>query len=194
MRAIAVGVIVAAGVFAAPASSEEAKPSALIYSPWTKFCLKEICFIGADGRIAPDCAPRVAAVVIERRAETKKTLRVTVPTSVDRQRGVSISIDGTLPVERPYVQCFANGCMADYEAGPELIDRIKQGQKLVVEATDAGNSAIRFTLPLAGFAAAYEGPAQQPPAFKVVSPQEMLEDEARQAREKAEREARCGAK
>jgi invasion protein IalB len=167
MRTVrAVIAVLCAWTLTTPARADDAGSSALTYSPWTKFCFGGTCFVGMDGRTKSGCGPRVAAVLIERNSETKKTLRVTVPASVDKPRGASISIDRGPLVERPYVQCFANGCMADNQAGAELVDQLKQGHMLVVEATDAGNSPIRFTLPLAGFAAAYDGPSQQPKVFE----------------------------
>ena len=57
----------------------------LIFSPWTKFCLKgqeanakQVCFTGKDGRIESGM-PVVAAVLIEPEGEPKKVLRVTLP-------------------------------------------------------------------------------------------------------------------
>ena len=59
----------------------------LIYSPWTKFCLKanqndpnakQVCFTGKDARIESGM-PVVAAVLIEPEGEPKKILRVTLP-------------------------------------------------------------------------------------------------------------------
>ena len=38
---------------------------------------------------------------------------------------------------------------------------------LAIEAVDAANSPISLGLPLAGFAAAYDGPAQAPKVFEV---------------------------
>jgi invasion protein IalB len=92
------------GLLAAPAASDEVKSPTLIYSPWIKFCLGETCFIGKDGR--SDCDPVVAAVLIERKGETKKTLRVTLPTPVNVERGVRIIVDQDQPIDRPYAHCF----------------------------------------------------------------------------------------
>src|SRR5580692_9979334 len=57
----------------------------LIFSPWTKFCLKgqdatakQVCFTGKDARIESGM-PVVAAVLIEPESEPKKILRVTLP-------------------------------------------------------------------------------------------------------------------
>ncbi|RZN17454.1 hypothetical protein CWO90_37480 [Bradyrhizobium sp. Leo121] len=128
---------------AAPATAEEASPPALTYSPWTKFCVNETCFVGRDGRYA-DCAPVVTAVFIERNGDTQKTLHVTLPTRVSFERGVRIIIDQSKPIERPYVRCLASGCMAHYDAGAELIDQLKQGRMLVLETVDKANSPIRL--------------------------------------------------
>jgi len=191
--------VVLATLYAAPAAPEEAKSSetqsaALIYTLWTKFCLTGMCLTGISGEPASGCGPVFAALLIERSGETKRTLRVRVPASVDQTRGVRIGIDQDQSIERPYVHCDATACGAEVEAGAEMIDRLRHGRMLVLEAVDASNAPTRFELPLADFALAYDGPAQKPPAFRFVSHEEMLATEARQAREKAEREARCGTK
>ena len=177
-----VGIIVSAGVFATPAVSEE-----LIYSPWTKFCFSGMCFVGKDARTASDCVPRFGAVLIERTGETKKTLRVTVPASVDLARGVRIGIDQDQPAERPYGRCDANVCSADIEGGAELIARLKRGRKLVFDAVGA-NAPVRFELPLADFAAAYDGPPQEPKVFEAQS--RKLQEELKAD---ADRKTQCGA-
>jgi hypothetical protein len=41
--------ILLTGLFATSAAAEKADLSELTYTPWTKFCLKENCFIGRDG-------------------------------------------------------------------------------------------------------------------------------------------------
>lgn len=64
---------------ATPAIAEEANFLSLTYSPWTKICLGDICFIGRDGRSNVDCDPVVAAVLIEQNGGKEKTLRVTLP-------------------------------------------------------------------------------------------------------------------
>ena len=50
----------------------------------------------------------------------------------------------------PYVICFTNGCMADYEANADMIGKMKKGQSLVVQAINhrpadqPGAAAHRF--------------------------------------------------
>ena len=48
--------------------------------------------------------------------------------------------------------------MADYEADADLIEKLKKGRSLAIQAFDR-RRPISFTLPLAGFAKAYDGPA-----------------------------------
>jgi hypothetical protein len=92
------------------------------------------------------------------------------------------------------VGCFASGCMADYEAGAELVDQLKQGRMLVLNAIDKANSPISLTVPLVDFANAYDGPAQEPKVFEeVLSSEKMQAKLDREKRAEEERKARCEA-
>jgi invasion protein IalB len=51
--------------------------------------------------------------------------------------------------------------MADYKADTNLIEKLKDGRSLAIQAFDKGKP-ISFTLPLTGFAKAYEGPPGDP--------------------------------
>src|SRR5664279_3333261 len=115
----------------------------LIYAPWTKFCLKgqdanakQVCFTGKDGRIESG-QPVIAAVIIEPEGETKKILRVTLPLGMQLVHGTRVIVDSNPPAQSPYVICFANGCMSDYEVTPELLANMKKGQNLVVQAINS---------------------------------------------------------
>jgi invasion protein IalB len=184
-----------AGLVATPVAAGNTDWRGLVYSPWIKFCLSETCFIGRDGSANADCGPVVAVVLVERNGDAKKTLRVTLPTRVNRERGVRITIDRSTPVERPYINCYANGCTADYDAGPELLDQLKQGQTLRLEAVDKTNSPISLAVPLAGFADAYDGAPQEPKVFEeIVSTKEQEEASERRRAAEEDRKARCEAR
>ncbi len=89
-------------------------------------------------------------------------MRVTLPLGVALVPGARIVIDEKEAVSAPFVVCLPkNGCMADYKADADLIEKLKSGQSLAVQAFDRGKP-ISFTLPLTGFAKAYEGPAGNP--------------------------------
>jgi len=170
----------------------------LIYSPWTKFCLKgnnndpnakQVCFTGKDARIESGM-PVVAAVLIEPEGEPKKILRVTLPLGMQLIHGTRLIIDQNQPMTAPYVICFTNGCMADYEANPDMIGKLKKGQGLAVQAINSTGQPISLVLPLGDFAKAYDGPPTDPKVFE--EQQKKLQDElqrrADEARKKLEQQ------
>src|ERR1700733_11550700 len=172
----------------------------LIYAPWTKFCLKgqdanakQVCFTGKDGRIESG-QPVIAAVIIEPEGETKKILRVTLPLGMQLVHGTRVIIDSNPPAQSPYVICFQNGCMSDYEVSPELIANMKKGQNLVVQAINSNGAPLTLPLPLADFAKAYDGPPTDPKVFEETQKklQEELQKRAEEARKKLEANAPAG--
>jgi invasion protein IalB len=188
----------------APAAQAPAAPAAgatppdqqvqLIYAPWTKFCLKgqdanakQVCFTGKDGRIESG-QPVIAAVIIEPEGEPKKILRVTLPLGMQLVHGTRVIVDGNPPAQSPYVICFANGCMSDYEVTPELLANMKKGQNLIVQAINSNGAPLTLPLPLAEFAKAYDGPPTDPKVFEETQKklQEELQKRAAEARAKLE--------
>jgi invasion protein IalB len=188
----------------APAAQQEPAPAAggqpqdqqvqLIYAPWTKFCLKgqdagakQVCFTGKDGRIESG-QPVIAAVIIEPEGEPKKILRVTLPLGMQLIHGTRVIVDNNPPAQSPYVICFANGCMSDYEVTPELLANMKKGQNLVVQAINSNGAPLTLPLPLAEFAKAYDGPPTDPKVFEETQKklQEELQKRAEEARKKLE--------
>ena len=166
----------------------------LIYAPWTKFCLKgqdanakQVCFTGKDGRIESG-QPVIAAVIIEPEGETKKILRVTLPLGMQLVHGTRVIVDSNPPAQSPYVICFQNGCMSDYEVTPELLANLKKGQNLVVQAINSNGAPLTLPLPLADFAKAYDGPPTDPKVFEETQKklQEELQKRAEEARKKLE--------
>ena len=187
---------------AAAAPQPQEQQVQLIYAPWTKFCLKgqeagakQVCFTGKDGRIESG-QPVIAAVIIEPEGEPKKLLRVTLPLGMQLVHGTRIIVDSNAPLQGPYVICFQNGCMSDYEATPELIASLKKGQNLVVQAINSNGAPLTLPLPLAGeFAKAYDGPPTDPKVFEENQKklQEELQKRAEEQRKKLEGAGGAGA-
>jgi invasion protein IalB len=189
---------------AAPAAAPGAAPAApempqLVYSPWAKFCgkgnepgAKEVCFTGKDARTEAG-QPVVAAALIEPEGEQRKLFRVTLPSPLQLQYGTRIVIDKEAPISGAFFTCFANGCMADYEATPELVSKLKKGQMLQIQAINLAAAAITFPLPLAdtsgnSFIKANEGPPTDPKVFEEQQKklQEDLQKRADELRKKLE--------
>ncbi|MGY3452665.1 invasion associated locus B family protein [Bradyrhizobium sp. USDA 4353] len=191
----------AAGAPPAAGQQAQAQPAEmpqLIYAPWTKFCLKgqdanakQVCFIGKDGRIESG-QPVVAAVIIEPEGEPKKILRVTLPLGMQLQPGTRIVVDSNQALQSPYVICFQNGCMSDYEATPDFLASLKKGQNLYVQAINSNGTALTLPLPLqegaSSFAKAYDGPPTDPKEFEKTQQklQEELQKRAEEQRKKLE--------
>jgi invasion protein IalB len=162
-----------------------------IYSPWAKFCgkgqdatAKQVCFTGKDARTEAG-QPIVAAALIEPDGEPKKLFRITLPSPLQLQYGTRVIVDQQPPLTGPFFTCFANGCMADYEATPELIGKFKHGQMLTIQAINLAGSAISFPLPLVDFAKANEGPSTDPKVFE--EQQKKLQDELQKRADEARR-------
>jgi invasion protein IalB len=178
------------------AASDVAKPTSLIYAPWTKFCLtgkdanaRQVCFTGKDGRIESG-QPVIAAVIIEPEGEPKKILRVTLPLGMQLVHGTRVIVDSNAPMQSPYVICFANGCMSDYDVTPELLANLKKGQNIVVQAINSNGAPLTLPLPLQetgnSFTKAYDGPPTDPKVFEETQKklQEELQKRAAEARKK----------
>jgi invasion protein IalB len=172
-----------------PQQQAQGEQPQLIFSPWTKFCLKgqeanakQVCFTGKDGRVESGM-PVVAAVLIEPENEPKKVLRVTLPLGMSIQPGTRVIVDNGQPMTGPYVICFNNGCMADYEASGELIGKLKKGQGLVIQGINGAGQPISLQLPLGDFAKAYDGPPTDPKVFE--EQQKKLQDELQRRAEEA---------
>jgi invasion protein IalB len=183
----------------APQGQNAQQQVQLIYSPWTKFCLKgqpgqppdpnakQVCFTGKDARVESG-QPVAAAVLIEPEGQDRKILRVTLPLGMQLVHGTRVIVDQNQPMTAPYVICFTNGCMADYEANADMIGKLKKGQGLVLQAINATGQPISLTMPLNDFAKAYDGPPTDPKVFEEQQRklQEELQRRADEARKKLE--------
>ena len=127
-------------------------------------------------------------MIIEPEGEPKKILRVTLPLGMQLVHGTRVIVDNNPPAQSPYVICFANGCMSDYEVTPELLANMKKGQNLVVQAINSNGAPLTLPLPLAEFAKAYDGPPTDPKVFEETQKklQEELQKRADEARKKLE--------
>jgi invasion protein IalB len=163
---------------AAPAESNPADTKAgLIYSQWTKICTetgepnakpserKRICLTAKEARLESGL-PAVGVLLIEPDKDPKKTLRVSLPLGMQLPPGTRIVIDQSRPLSSPYLICLSEGCIAEFDATSDLINRLKKGKQLAVQAINSNGQAIGINLPLGDFAKVVDGPPTDTSAFE----------------------------
>jgi invasion protein IalB len=161
----------------AAVQEEEQTQRLAAYSPWQKFCGKgkdpnarPVCFTGKDGR-SGEGKPMVAAALIEPEGGGRKLFRITLPSPMQMQYGTRLVIDDQPPLTAAFFTCIQNGCMSDYQATPELIAKLKNGQMLYLKAVNLTGNVVTYPVPLAdatgnSFRIALEGPPMDPRAFE----------------------------
>jgi invasion protein IalB len=164
-----------------------------MYSPWMKVCgkgpdtgNKQVCVVTKDGRL--ENGMPVAIVQLFEPEGEPKVLRVTVPLGMQLQHGTRVIVDQNQPMQAPYKICFPVGCMSDYPATDDLINKMKKGQQITVQAINLQGTPISLPLPLTDFAKAFDGPPTDPKAFEEQQRklQEELQKKAEEARKKLE--------
>ena len=97
--------------------------------------------------------------------------------------------------ERPFFRTSAPlspnmGCIAQYDATPELVGQLKKGQMLTIQAVNLQGQVINFPLALADFAKANGGPATDPKQYEEQQKktQEELQKKADELRKKLEQQ------
>jgi invasion protein IalB len=159
----------------------------LTFSPWTKICNKDahptskrVCVTVSEGRSQNSERITVSVAVIEIDGEPRQLLRLIMPYEVALQHGPRLLVDRAQPATAAFVRCLPavvppGGCLSDYEATSDLVDRMKRGQLLTVQALNGNGQMISAQIELKDSAQAYEGPGTEPFAEQ----QKKLEDELR---------------
>jgi invasion protein IalB len=183
---------------AAPAAGgqqEQAMPP-LIYSNWTKICgkgseqgSKQICQTGKDGRLESGM-PVVAAILMEMEGEGKKVLQIMLPPGVYLPKGTRVVVDRDEPsaIIGTFLTCANGGCIAHLEVSGDLVQKLKKGQNLYVQAYNMAQSVMTLALPLNDFAKAYDGPPTDPKQLEEKNKQlqDELQKRANEQRQKLE--------
>jgi invasion protein IalB len=183
---------------AAPAAGgqqEQAMPP-LIYSNWTKICgkgpeqgSKQICQTGKDGRLESGM-PVVAAILMEMEGEGKKVLQIMLPPGVYLPKGTRVVVDRDEPsaIIGTFLTCANGGCIAHLEVTGDLVQKLKKGQNLYVQAYNMAQSVMTLALPLGDFAKAYDGPPTDPKQLEEKNKQlqDELQKRANDQRQKLE--------
>jgi hypothetical protein len=91
------------------------------------------------GRIAGE--PIVVVVLIEREGEMRTILRSPCLYACSCTKGTLLRVDEGERLTRPTSSIFTGGCLSDYEAAPEFITKLKNGQGLLVHGVNGSGQA-----------------------------------------------------
>jgi invasion protein IalB len=175
---------------------QTAESPQLIFSPWVKLCNKDpdpnskrVCVTVKDGRVESGLLV-VSVAIIEMDGEQRKLMRMSLPYGVALTHGTRMIVDQGQPATAPFVTCLPpvvppGGCIADYEASLDMINRMKKGQLLTVQAIHMNGQPMSPQLELRDFAKAYDGPPTDPKVFE--EQQKKLQDELQKRAEDARR-------
>ncbi len=179
---------------AAPQQQQAQESPQLIFSPWVKLCNKDpdpnakrVCVTVKDGRVESGLLV-VSVAIIEMDGDQRKLMRMSLPYGVALTHGTRMIVDQGQPATAPFVTCLPpvvppGGCIADYEATADTINRMKKGQVLTVQAIHMNGQPMSPQLELKDFAKAYDGPPTDPKVFE--EQQKKLQDELQKRAEDA---------
>ena len=140
---------------------------------------KRVCVTVKDGRVESGLLV-VSVAIIEMEGEQRKLMRMSLPYGVALTHGTRMIVDQGTPATAPFVTCLPpvvppGGCIADYEASTDLVNRMKKGQVLTVQAIHMNGQPMSPQLELKDFAKAYDGPPTDPKVFE--EQQKKLQEE-----------------
>ena len=102
--------------------------------------------------------PNLTLVVIVLNTADRKArlMRVVAPLGVLIPAGVSLRIDGEDVGRLSFLQCLANGCIAQLALDDKLLDKLKSGKTATLGVFQTPEQGVGVPASLAGFKEAYE--------------------------------------
>ena len=155
---------------------------------WKKLCganpqtKTEVCAV--TRQLLATTGQVLAAATIQE-TEGKKKLLIAVPPTMLLRPGMKVEIDGASEQALTYSICVPNLCFADVEINDEYVASMKRGNNLVITTANQRSQPLNFTISLAGFTKAYDGPGEDPK--KLQEEKKKLQDELANKAEEARR-------
>lgn len=156
-------------------------------SGWLKVCTAagdtEACVTQQD--TYSDEGLLLAGVAVQEvRGNPRRRVIMTLPHGLWIEDGVQLRVDQRAPIAARFDTCLTNGCFAAVNLTPELLQQMRQGQRLVLAVRPPDGSIIHMVVPLTGFGAAYDGAAASPAILQ--AHQERFEAEVQRRRAAAQ--------
>ncbi len=130
---------------------------------WTKLCgdkteKGQTCFTTREF-MTKDGRRGVALAVYDTIEPNKsqKMIRALLPLGFKIPPGIRATVDKGSFIPGRYEVCIQLGCYVDFDNAPDLITQMKKGKLMTVTFQDIGGRSLAFTIPVEGFAAAFDG-------------------------------------
>lgn len=174
----------------APEASPAAPPApqaASIQPEWVKLCgpdpatKKDICQTSRDLRA--ETGQTLVSVAVREEKGGKRSLIMAIPPGMQIQPGVRVVIDDGQPVPGRFSVCFPNVCLVEAEVTDALINSMKRGAMMNLQALNVQARGVVFPIGLDGFAKSYDGDPIDPQKF--AQEQQDLQEQLRKRAEEA---------
>lgn len=210
--AIAAAVAVATGAlspFAASAQTAPPQPGQpnlvpVVAEPsqtgWTKLCGDDqasgatICYTTRDF-VSDQGQPVLAVAVYDIEApegqDDQLVVRFLMPLALLLQPGIRFAADQNTATNGAFAVCFPNGCFAEAQITPQIVDQMKAGNTLNISVQDQQAQVVTFQVPLSGFTAGWDGDPIDPNELQAQQRrlQEELQRRSEELRERLEQES-----
>ena len=188
---------------AAPAAAPAPAPAGPIkvelngLTEWLKFCDKdkdtgkEFCVTLRNFGRTPE-QPDISMALYDIKGDKQKVMRLQLPPGFMLRPGFRYSFDKSAAQSGTYEICFPNGCFAEAKFEAPVLEAMKKAATLFISVQLQNASELQFSVPLAGFGKALEGPAADPKVIEEqqkAAQQKLEEDLKRQAEQLKGQEA-----
>ncbi len=195
-RIMTAALAAAAVSFSAPAFSQERQPQ-----EWFKVCNKagenDICVVQFNIVTPTNQLVTGVNLLTSTGATNRKIFQVAVPTGRFIPAGVKMKIDEGTENTLPYSLCLPDRCVAEVPMNDSLVNALKGGGEITLTSTNFRAQANPVKVTLAGFTAAFDGPAMKQDQVEERNQQIADElkkkaDEARKKLQEAQEKAKTG--
>ena len=146
-----------------------------------KIVTKKICLTHHERLDGGSGLVIVSAAIREVEGQKKKQLLIMVPLGMAIPAGVQAKIDDQKdPIKLRFSLCHAGGCTAEVEATPDILKKMKKGNKMIVASLTASGRPFRALVPLTGFAKTNAGKPIDNKVYAQARRNLMLQIRARQ--------------
>jgi len=160
--------LVGAGVvamLAAGMAPGAAQQQAQLPQGWFKVCTKQadVDMCNVQYRVVAATGQVIGSVNLMQLTGkvNQKIIQITAPLGRLVTAGIQLQIDGAQPRKLEYKYCMPDSCIAEAPLTDDLVNAFKRGQQITATSVNFQNQPNPMPMTLAGFTAAYDGPALQ---------------------------------